>query len=135
MITLICGLPNAGKTTYSQRYDNVIHLDDCERPKRKHFEKLVAESVGDIVAEGVCNSVSNRRKFLKAIKHKPDKKVCILLDTPIAVCIERENNYRQRPASMIEQHVKHLELPTLAEGWDEIIIIKDYHVKGIDNQK
>ena len=25
---LICGIPNAGKTTYSQRYSDVIHFDE-----------------------------------------------------------------------------------------------------------
>ena len=30
-ITLICGLPNAGKTTYSRQFENVIHLDDFRK--------------------------------------------------------------------------------------------------------
>ena len=124
MITLICGLPNAGKTTYSQRYDNVIHFDDCPLPRNEIFESKVAQSQGDVYAEGICNSKKSRGMFLKAIAHRTDKKVCIWIDTPLKVCLEREKAYRKRPLSMVEQHAKRFEPPTLDEGWDEIIIVK-----------
>ena len=124
MITLICGLPNAGKTTYSNQFENVIHLDDCPRPRRENFERLAAETDGDVYAEGVCNSRRNRRRFLNAISKRTDKKVCIWIDTPLEVCLEREAAFRKRSASMVRQHANRLEPPSLDEGWDEIIRIE-----------
>lgn len=125
MITLICGLPNAGKTTYSSQFDNAIHFDDCKMPRQQIFEKMVAESTGDVYAEGVCNSKRSRGMFLKAISHRTDKKVCIWIDTPLEVCIERENNFRRRPIGMVLEHARRFQPPTLDEGWDEIIVVRD----------
>ena len=42
MLTLICGLPRAGKTTYSKQFENdgrykVIHLDTCGTRKVNRY--------------------------------------------------------------------------------------------------
>lgn len=123
MVTLICGLPNAGKTTYSKHFENVVHFDECPQPRHKIFEEIVAKAEGDVVAEGVCNSKRSRAMFLHAIRHKDERKVCIWIDTPLEECIRRENAYRKRPVSMVEEHGRRFEPPTYEEGWDEIIRI------------
>lgn len=126
MLTLICGIPNAGKTTYSLRYDNVIHFDDVTR-KGGQFEncnRMASEVDGDVVVEGVYNSVKRRKQLLEACKHQ-DKKICIWLDTEVDECVEREKNYRKRPISLVHAHHRSLEPPTLDEGWDEVIRIGD----------
>lgn len=124
MITLICGLPNAGKTTYSQRFSPCIHLDDCDEPRLSTFAAAVAAVDGDVWAEGVCNSAKSRKGFLRRLRHRPDRKVCVWLDTPLEVCLEREEGYRRRPADMVYRHAQMFEPPTLEEGWDEIIIVR-----------
>lgn len=125
MLTLICGLPNAGKTTYSSRYDDVIHFDDVSR-KGDQFancNKMASEVDGDVVVEGVYNSARRRKELLVGCKHQ-DKKVCIWLDTSLEECLKREANYRKRPLIMVSSHHKNFEPPTLNEGWDEIIVVK-----------
>lgn len=102
MIILICGLPNAGKTTFSARFSKVVHFDECPMPRREVFEQIIAKAQGDICAEGVCNSSKSRLSFLHAVSHKQERKVCIWLDTPLEECIRREKAYRKRPISMVE---------------------------------
>ena len=126
MLILICGLPNAGKTTHSSKYDTVIHLDDMPH-KGGQFEncnRIASEMKGDVCVEGVYNSVKNRKRLLKACKHQ-EKKVCIWIDTPLEECVRRESEYRKRPINMVRTHYKLFEKPTLDEGWDEVIVIKE----------
>jgi predicted kinase len=114
MLTLICGLPNAGKTTYSQQFDNVIHLDSM-------WYQSVKKRVGqaeDAVVEGCYCKRSLRVELLKAAT---GKKTCIFLDTPESECFRRAGK-RGNTGSVL-QHVKMLEPPRYDEGWDEIIIL------------
>ena len=122
MLTLICGIPNAGKTTLSQQYSNVIHLDEVLRTS------VICEMVAkedDVCVEGVFMDTHRRKKIAEAYK---GKKVCLWLNTPTEVCIEREN--RDRQIGLITHCAKAFEPPTLSEGWDEIIIIR-----GNDEQR
>lgn len=127
-MVLIVGIPNSGKTTYSHHFDNVIHFDKIPHINpNEQYQKcnaLAAQADGNVVVEGVYNSQRRRVEFLEAVKHKEGKKVCIWLDTPLEVCLEREQNFRKRPLEMVLQHAKRFEPPTLDEGWDEIIIIR-----------
>ena len=121
MLTLICGLPNAGKTTYSAKYDTVIHFDDFGNSFEK-CTKAVSEVQGDVCVEGVYNSARRRKQLLDACKHQ-DRKVCIWIDTSFEECIRREREYRKRPMGIVHAHHKSFEKPTLDEGWDEVIVI------------
>lgn len=123
MLTLICGIPNSGKTTYSARLENVIHLDDA--PLMARYESCnrdASQASGDVCVDGVYNQVWQRKKLLEACKHQSPK-VCIWLDTPLEECLEREKNYRKRPLAIVHAHHNAFEPPTLEEGWDEIIRI------------
>ena len=125
MLTLICGIPNAGKTTYSSRYDNVIHFDEVSHKggQFKMCNEMASKADGDVVVEGVYNSVRRRKELLEACSHH-DRKVCIWLDTSLEECLEREANYRKRPLGMVRSHHRSFEMPTYDEGWDEIIVIR-----------
>ena len=125
MITLICGLPNAGKTTYSSQFTNVVHRDECPHPQYITFPQMVAETKGDVYAEGVYNTKITRKTFLNTVEHRHERTVCIWLDTPLDVCIERENNGRKRGEYLVRREAEHFEPPTYDEGWDEIIVIRN----------
>lgn len=116
MITLIIGLPNSGKTTYSQQFDNVIHFDDVGH---RVFE-LVEENKGDVAVEGIFIHRRMRERLLKAYKGS-GRRICIWLDITPQECERREN--RNRGAYMIWNCFSAFEPPTLDEGWDEIIVI------------
>lgn len=120
MFTLICGHPRAGKTTYSNRYENVIHLD-TDGLYRGVLQK-VKRSSDSIVVEGVYNWRSQRIELLGAYNGK-GKKMCIWLDTP--KCIRQER-------TKAKVHDLPFEPPTYAEGWDEIVIMRDNDHKRVE---
>lgn len=118
-ITLICGLPNAGKTTYSSTFNNVIHLDDHHMSFRE-CNNLALESTEDVCIEGVYNRKKCRIDLLNIVPKEWHKK-CIWLNTPVEECIKREN--RGRGECFVTCRAKRFEPPTEDEGWDEIKII------------
>lgn len=117
MIKLICGRSKAGKTTYSCRFDNVIHLDFCGGISScyDHASEFVAKANGDIIIEGVYNTAERRTRVLNAYNGDGEK-VCIWIDTDIDTIASRTFDHVPKP--------RVFEPPTLDEGWDEIIIIK-----------
>lgn len=122
MLTLICGIPNAGKTTYSQYYNNVIHLDDVMPTHKSHLDtvcNILQQEYGNICVEGVFLSKHSRKKILQA--YQGIKKICIWLDTPLEICISREN--RNRSVMIIKNCHMLFEPPTYDEGWDKIVRI------------
>lgn len=134
MLTLICGIPNAGKTTYSSQYNNVIHFDKI--PHLNFNEQFVkcnhkaAKIKGDVCIEGVYNTIKRRKELLMACYHQ-DKKICIWLNTSLDECVRRERNYRRRPIRIVHSQYEKFEPPTLDEGWDEIIVIHEDGEKTI----
>ena len=112
MITLICGHSRAGKTTYSQRFDNVLHLDEIHTTQR--VIQLVKAKDGDVVVEGIYYRPSERESLLHAYKGQGSR--CICLDTPKEVREERMGH--------LIKHDYPFRYPTLDEGWDELIIIR-----------
>lgn len=111
MLILICGMPRAGKTTYSQRYENVIHLDGNGYNKVKD---MISNTFGDVVVEGIYHDSRSRTKLIKAYQGHGTR--CIWLDTPLEI---RKARPKWTPSyGMI------FEPPTLDEGWDEIVVIK-----------
>ena len=113
MITLICGLPRAGKTTYSNRFDDVIHLDNSGG--YGGVNRRLQHKEGDIVVEGVYNTKSQRESLLRAYKGKGTR--CIYLDTPQEVRKTRQgwDKFCDYP----------FEEPSLDEGWDEILVLRE----------
>ena len=122
-IFLICGLPNAGKTTFSKQFKTVLHYDDISHLPKKERDHIILTTDAECV-EGVFNTRANRTWITRNVPH--DHKVCIWIDTPVDECIRREKRFRSE--FFIQILNKHFEPPTLDEGWDEII-----HIKGDNN--
>lgn len=114
MFTLVCGLYNAGKTTYSLQFDNALHLDELGST-----DKVCERMEDEIVVEGVFGHPRQRKKLLAA--YTGGYKRCIFLDVPLDEIIRRED--RGRPKSYLRHHAATFQPPTYSEGWDEIIRI------------
>lgn len=112
MLTAIIGHPNAGKTTYSGRFENVIHFDDY---LGGHYADgyALAATMEHVTVEGLFQRRKTRIELLDALAHHSHKR-CIWLDVPPEVCMRRPN-FRGRAF---------MEPPTLDEGWDEIVRIR-----------
>lgn len=111
MLTLICGQPRAGKTTYSGQFENVLHLDEHGYHETRTYVSRTSE---DVVVEGVYNKTIMRKKLIHAYHGSGFK--CILLDTPDDIRHSRRGWDRYCDLEF--------ELPTYEEGWDEIEIIR-----------
>ena len=125
MLTMICGLPNAGKTTFSRQYDNALHQDDIGTISRIID---VIENMDDVIIEGYFGRRNERERVIKT--HKGYAK-CIFLDISVEESICREN--RNRHPQILRNSARFFEPPTYDEGWDEIIIIEDNNDESISN--
>lgn len=117
MLTLICGLPNAGKTTFSQQYKNALHLDEIGL--LDNVLNAIKRTDGDVVIEGYFGTADVRSRICSAYD---GQKECIFLDVTIEESIRREN--RNRHEQILRNASRFFEPPTLDEGWGELIIIK-----------
>lgn len=116
MLTLICGLPNAGKTTYSLQFDKPLHLDDIGTVDNV-IDKM-KQLNGDVVVEGYFGKSADRRKIRSAYNGEG---VCIFIDISVDESIKREN--RKRHPSILHNAARYFEQPTYGEGWNKIIHI------------
>lgn len=125
MFTLICGVPNAGKTTHGSKV-LAYHLEDFFTGDfRKQFVRCnehLSTIDSDFYIEGVYNTVALRKALLEACKNHEYKR-CIFRIISFETCLKREN--RGRPECVLRSAYNKMEPPTLAEGWDEIIIIDE----------
>lgn len=119
-MTLVCGIPNAGKTTYSSKYSHVIHMDDLTLPDKMGQVIRAIKENNDICIDGIYSKAAERKKLINASE---GKNVCIWLDTNPNLC-KGERNTCHHPSFLIDIFEENFEAPTYDEGWDEIIIIK-----------
>ena len=121
---LVCGIPNAGKTTYSKRFEGAVEFDRVGGTNRQMREKVLGmvRENHDLVVEGVYGKAADRRLLVEAAGGARNK--CIWIDTPLETCVQRENEYRHRSEHLVVCSHEHFEPPTLDEGWDEIEVIR-----------
>lgn len=117
MFTMICGLPNAGKTTFSKRFANALHQDDIGTLNR--VIDAIKQTNGDVVAEGYFGRSEERERVLAT---QSGWKRCIFIDVTTDESIQRED--RNRHPQILRNASMFFEPPTYSEGWDEIIIIR-----------
>lgn len=119
---IICGVPNAGKTTYSQQYKDAVHYDSLNMTTRQRYIYLnrLARR-GDAVFDGVFGEGFRRKELVKSCP-RGEKKICVWLNTPLEVCLAREN--RDRSPEVVLFHWQAFEPPTMDEGWDRIEVIE-----------
>lgn len=118
MLTLICGLSRAGKTTYSSLFENVIHLDECIMgfhggPYTGVLKCLADIGDKDVVVEGIYDTPERRSRLIDGYMGNGPFK-CIWMNTPDEVRRTRNGHFGTE---------KHFDPPTTDEGWDEIVVI------------
>lgn len=114
MLTLICGLPNAGKTS---GYPDALHLDEIGFVQTAR--NIVKGMDGDVAIEGVFARPEQRRTMRTAYDGQAK---CVFIDISADESIRRET--RNRPDWLLRNAAERFIPPTYAEGWDEIEVIR-----------
>lgn len=139
----MCGFPASGKSTYARKYEAVvcpdkIRLDEFGVRFDPTIEPQVWEKAFQYVRDAleadkdVCfdatNTTRKRRAPLIEIARFYNVPIhCVYLSTPLDVCIKRDEA-REQPLlkEVFERMSAQFEEPRIDEGFDSILIIKNY---------
>lgn len=138
------GIPNSGKSTYAKSLGcRVICPDEIrkqhpewngdqvfELARREIIEALKAGK--DVVLDASATIRRWRARDIAVGKPYADRVVCLWMDTPLEVCLRRNNERIQRdghvkiPQSEIKRMAGNLasNLPELSDGFDKIIRVE-----------
>jgi predicted kinase len=144
-LIFLVGLPGCGKSTYAN--ENLVI--DCEifSSDKIRFELFGDENnqsdnnlVFSTLFERARDALKNGKNVVidatnvdineraQALKHFIDfevYRIAIVLDVPVEICIERDQQRKRIVgANVIKKFATRFVMPTKAEGFDEVIIIK-----------
>ncbi|UZN00874.1 AAA family ATPase [Lysinibacillus sp. MHQ-1] len=115
---------------------------DATKQKSRQVFRTLYERLNDLVAKGYTVIVDatniERERRIFALRKLPTsvRKECYYFDTPYSICVAR-NQQRKRnvPLVVMEKISKHLEFPTVGEGFDEVHIVHESSPYAISRQQ
>lgn len=146
VITIICGLPKSGKTSYRKQHfaDTVPVVDEAQfkadtskTPYEQHkevidmvIERTVQElsTTGkDVIVEGCFVNPTDRRALIRRLKYYATLR-CIYIKTPARLCMYRNNRTQNREVSnaVIRKLYSFTEInPSVNEGFQSVKIVEN----------
>lgn len=147
-LTLMCGIPGSGKSTYAKKYmkesnsyyisrDNIrFEMIKDEESYFSHENEVFDTFVSltnkflkegkNVIADATFINKASRKKFLTKVI-QPSSLDIIVLNTPLNVCLERNAARTGRelvPEKAIKNMYYNCETPTKEEGFDKITEVK-----------
>lgn len=141
-LTIMCGLPNSGKTTkatalaestgatlirHDDYYSRVITTTTFV--KKEHLEQVTQlvlndikahlENGEDVIYDAVNNTIASRQKVIETCAVDGCRYVCVYMDTPLDQSLERDKS------GWTSVFSRNFEIPTEDEKFDEIIFSQD----------
>lgn len=140
-LTILVGLPRAGKTSYARQYKGQAIILSADRLRYLVYNqrfwsggedlmwsihdivlKLLLEQQVDIISDETNYTIQSRERIIKLAREYGYKITCVVIPTPLQVCIQRakEENY-SRIIPFIEHLSREYQPPAPEEGIDKII--------------
>lgn len=126
----MCGSPGSGKSTLSKQIANEqnlvrLSLDEMGYIRQHKLIPHVVDALKEgksVVADSLYTKKQWRTELLQAVENLGCRCVLLRMDTPLDECIRRNRGRDGAlPDFVIEDIYNSIELPTLDEGWDEIL--------------
>lgn len=126
----MCGSPGSGKSTLSKQIANEqnlvrLSLDEMGYIRQYKLIPHVVDALKEgksVVADSLYTKKQWRTELLQAVENLGCRCVLLRMSTPLDECIRRNRGRDGAlPDFVIEDIYNSIELPTLDEGWDEIL--------------
>ena len=150
-LTIFCGIPGSGKSTFYKKYDYRDHwFDSTIRISLDDFRKLMtgkdfhppfepvvqawAEQTGryllsqghHVVVDATYVRRSLRQKWVKLAQEYRAGVECVWFNIPWHVCVERnDNRERKVPVDVLKRMSENFEEPSLIEGFDRLFKVDE----------
>ena len=128
---LMVGVALSGKTTYIKaNFDHervALSFFDNNRKKELEYIEECLKAGRSVVIDDTNLTISIRKQHMDLAKKYNAKVRGILMNTSMALLEKRQKSRRDPfPLTVIYKQLKQLETPVLDEGFDELIVKKDY---------
>lgn len=144
-LIFLVGLPGSGKTTYANEklamdceifssdrirfelFGNENNQSDNNLVFNTLFEraKEVLKQGKNVVIDATNVDIVERAQSLKHFEDLDVYRIAIVFDVPVEICVERDQHRtRTVGVDVIKKFAARFVMPTKAEGFDKIIIIK-----------
>lgn len=78
----------------------------------------------NIIIDSTALTIQHRKGYIDIARKYNSRIVAIFIDTPIDQCkINNQNRKRKVPDYVIDRQFKMLQTPTVAEGFDDVIVV------------
>ena len=143
-LTLMVGIPGAGKSTYTKtKIDRRVRILSSDAIRKELFRDEADQEHNDIVfdtlysrarqllidgkdvlIDATNSTKQNRARSLEHFKDLSIRKKAIVIETPVSTCIERDKGRRRTVGcDVIKEFADEFEYPAKDEGFDEIVHI------------
>jgi len=128
---ILVGIQGAGKTTYFEKHFAATH-EHISRDIQKTVERetaLVRDCLSakrSFVLDNINATRAVRASYIREAKAAGFTVIGILFETPVRTAIGRNNHRKDKkaiPVPAILRAAKHLQGPSLDEGFDEVRVV------------
>ncbi len=138
MFYMTMGIQASGKTTKAKEiaeqhnaivhsYDDIVDFDDIKGTNKRWIDGMRKDLLDgkSVVCDSTNLTVPSRKWILKQLD-VPCKKTLVVMIVPVEECLKRNASRDAKvDEKIIKEAPKHIEPPSLDEGWDEVLVFRE----------